>query len=57
MKLKIGDNIRKYRHELNITQQKFAEKLGVSFQSVVVGRTMKLIRIWSSCRQSRIFLK
>ncbi len=34
MKLKIGENIRQYRRESNMTQQQFAEKLGVSYQSV-----------------------
>ncbi len=34
MNLKIGENIRKYRRESNLTQQQFAEKLGVTYQSV-----------------------
>lgn len=34
MKLKIGEKIREYRRNENLTQQQFAEKLGVSFQSV-----------------------
>ena len=34
MKLTIGENIRKYRREANMTQDSLAEKLGVSYQSV-----------------------
>ena len=34
MKLNIGENIRKYRRDMNITQEQFAEKIGVSFQAV-----------------------
>lgn len=34
MKLKIGENIREYRRKMNLTQQQFAEKLGVTYQSV-----------------------
>ena len=34
MKLKIGEKIREYRRNENMTQQVFAEKLGVSYQSV-----------------------
>ena len=34
MKLKIGEKIREYRRNANMTQQQFAEKLGVSYQSV-----------------------
>jgi len=34
MKLNIGENIRKYRRDMNITQEQFAEIIGVSFQAV-----------------------
>ena len=34
MKLSIGENIRKYRRDANMTQDALAEKLGVSYQSV-----------------------
>lgn len=34
MKLNIGENIRKHRKTKNVTQEEFAELLGVSFQSV-----------------------
>lgn len=34
MKLKIGEKIREYRRNADMTQQQFAEKLGVSYQSV-----------------------
>ncbi|MBQ8398103.1 MAG: helix-turn-helix transcriptional regulator [Clostridia bacterium] len=34
MKLIIGDNIRKYRRVLDLTQEELAERLGVSFQTV-----------------------
>ena len=34
MKLKIGETIKKFRKEREITQEEFAEVLGVSFQSV-----------------------
>lgn len=34
MKLNIGENIRKYRRNMDITQEQFAEKIGVSFQAV-----------------------
>ncbi len=34
MKLGIGENIRKYRRDANMTQDALAEKLGVSYQSV-----------------------
>ncbi len=34
MKLQIGKRIRELRRERNITQEKLAELLGVSFQSV-----------------------
>ena len=34
MKLKIGKTIREHRRNANMTQQTFAEKLGVSYQSV-----------------------
>lgn len=34
MKLALGDNIRKYRRALDLTQEELAERLGVSFQTV-----------------------
>ncbi len=34
MKLNIGENIRTHRRNLNLTQEQFAEKIGVSFQAV-----------------------
>jgi len=34
MKLKIAENLKKYRLENNMTQEQLAEKLGVSFQAV-----------------------
>lgn len=34
MKLTLGDNIRRYRRALDMTQEQLAEQLGVSFQSV-----------------------
>ena len=34
MKLTIGDNIRRYRKELGLTQDQLADKLGVTYQSV-----------------------
>lgn len=34
MKLTIGDNIRKYRKELGMTQDQLADKLGVTYQSI-----------------------
>ncbi len=34
MKLNIGENIRKHRRNMDITQEQFAEKIGVSFQAV-----------------------
>ena len=34
MKLNIGENIRKHRRDMNLTQEQFAEKIGVSFQAV-----------------------
>lgn len=34
MKLKIADNIRKYRKEAGLTQENLAERFGVSFQAV-----------------------
>ena len=34
MKLKIGDNIKRLRKERNLTQEEFAQVLGVSYQSV-----------------------
>lgn len=34
MKLNIGETIRKHRREADLTQQQFAEQLGVSYQSV-----------------------
>ncbi len=34
MKLRIGDNIRNYRKKNDLTQEAFAERLGVSYQSV-----------------------
>ena len=34
MKLTIGENIRNYRKKNNLTQEEFADKLGVSYQSV-----------------------
>lgn len=34
MKLNIGENIRKYRRNMNMTQEQFAENIGVSFQAV-----------------------
>lgn len=34
MKLKIAENIRKLRHDLNLSQEQLAERLGVRFQAV-----------------------
>ncbi len=34
MKLSLGDNIRRYRRAMDMTQEQLAEQLGVSFQSV-----------------------
>ncbi len=34
MKLTIGENIRNYRRKQDLTQEEFAECLGVSYQSV-----------------------
>ena len=34
MKLKIAENIRKLRHNLNLSQEQLAERLGVRFQAV-----------------------
>lgn len=34
MKLKLGEKIYEYRRKMNMTQKQFAEKLGVSYQSV-----------------------
>ena len=34
MKLIIGENIRDYRKKNNLTQEQFAERLGVTYQSV-----------------------
>lgn len=34
MKLTIGENIRNYRKKNDLTQEEFADKLGVSYQSV-----------------------
>ena len=34
MKLTIGENIRNYRRKQDLTQEEFAERLGVSYQSV-----------------------
>ena len=34
MKLSIGENIRKYRRNADLTQEQLAEKLGVSFQAI-----------------------
>ena len=34
MKLSIGDNIRKYRRQSDMTQEQLADRLGVSYQSV-----------------------
>ena len=34
MKLNIGDNIRAFRREKDITQEEFAAIIGVSYQSV-----------------------
>lgn len=34
MKLSIGENIRKYRKQADLTQEELADKLGVSYQSV-----------------------
>lgn len=34
MKLSIGENIRNYRRKQDLTQEEFAECLGVSYQSV-----------------------
>ena len=34
MKLKISENIRKYRKEAGLTQEQLAERFGVSFQAV-----------------------
>lgn len=34
MKLTIGENIRNYRRQQDLTQEEFAECLGVSYQSV-----------------------
>ena len=34
MKLMIGENIRSYRKKNGLTQEEFAERLGVTYQSV-----------------------
>ena len=34
MKLALGDNIRRFRRSMDMTQEQLAEQLGVSFQSV-----------------------
>lgn len=34
MKLTIGENIRNYRRKQDLTQEEFAERLGVSYQSI-----------------------
>ena len=34
MKLTIGENIRNYRKKNDLTQEEFAERLGVTYQSV-----------------------
>ena len=34
MKLKIGENIRRFRRDADLTQQQFAEQMGVTCQSV-----------------------
>ena len=34
MKLNIGENIRKYRKQMEMTQEQLAERLGTSVQSV-----------------------
>lgn len=34
MKLTIGENIRDHRRKQDLTQEEFAERLGVSYQSV-----------------------
>lgn len=34
MKLNIGENIRKYRKQADLTQDQLADRLGVSYQSV-----------------------
>ena len=34
MKLNLGENIRKHRRRLDLTQDELAERLGVSFQTV-----------------------
>ena len=34
MKLKIGENIRRFRRDADLTQQQFAEQMGVTYQSV-----------------------
>ena len=34
MKLSLGENIRNYRRKQDLTQEEFAECLGVSYQSV-----------------------
>ena len=34
MNLKIGENVRKYRRDMGLSQETLAERLGVSFQAV-----------------------
>ena len=34
MKLRMGENIRRHRHALGLTQEQLGEKLGVSYQAI-----------------------
>lgn len=45
MKLNIGNKLRCLRHEKDITQEEFAEFLGVACQSVSAGKIVSAIRI------------
>ena len=48
MKLTIGENIRRFRKKHDLTQEAFAERLGLLINRSAVGRTARPIPIWSS---------
>lgn len=43
---RVGKQIKKYRIAADMTQMELAEKMGISFQASVVGKEMKLCRIY-----------